>query len=129
MKLIDINPFVRYAMHNRLLSSEYASKSLDNRIFYIEEDGGDVIINGKKYPVRTNMLILFQCGTEYLFTNKNVIPAISINFDYTQDKCHITTPYKIVNAYNNQEQFSKIHPIEFEDCPPLNSPIIIQDAK
>ena len=127
IKTTDINPFVRYANHNLPILNKHVI-ARDCRLFYIKEDGGTITINNVTFPLHAKMLLLFQCGTQYMFSNNSPISIISINFDYTSNDCEHTAPYTIFYVSDKNEYKSIIKPLIFEDTKILNEPIIINDA-
>lgn len=93
-------------MHNRLIPSKHTVVSRDCRLFYIKEGGGSVTINGDMHPLLSDMILLFQCGTQYLFNKETPIPLISINFDFKSDNCEQQTPYPVIKfeSYTAENQ-------------------------
>lgn len=127
IKTIDINPFVRHAMHNRLIPSKHTVVSRDCRLFYIKEGGGSVTINGDMHPLLSDMILLFQGGNQYLFNKETPIPLISINFDFKNDNFEQQTPFPVIEVENYTAE-NQICPIIFDDFSFLNTPIIIESA-
>lgn len=114
-------------MHNRLIPSKHMVVSRDCRLFYIKEGGGSVTINGEMHTLLSDMLLLFQCGTQYLFNKETPIPLISINFDFKSDNCEQQTPFPVIEVENYTAE-NQICPIIFDDFSFLNTPIIIESA-
>lgn len=126
MKLNDIQPFVRQAVICKLHSGLYTGKKIktrDCRLFYILHGNGEMLIEGKRYTLKANSVILFQTGTEYVWQSSDV-RYIAINFDYTQDYSHIKKSFSPIRAdIFPKNNFSK--KIIFEDAPELNSEIVL----
>ncbi len=130
MKLIEISPFLRIILRYSLIQKPDISYSQDNRIFYIKKGTGHIFIDGKKYELKPNMLFLWQKGIPYKFEFVGERDVITINFDFTSDRSHLKESLPIFFASaRNAEAISKIKSIIFEDCPELNKPIIINNAR
>lgn len=125
MKLAEICPFVRFASGNihPLITNKIVTN--DNRLFFITNGGGTVLINNESFEIKENTLLLWQCGTEYKFILNADFKAMSINFDYTYENSDVINPIPIINAETTK---TKIPQINFEDYPCLNKPIIINNA-
>ena len=126
MKLNEIQPFVRQAVISQLHSGLYTGKKIktrDCRLFYILHGNGEILIEGKRYTLKSNTIILFQTGTEYVWQSSDV-RYIAINFDYTQDYSHIKRTFSPINAeVFPKDNFS--HKIIFEDAQELNNEIVL----
>ncbi len=127
MKLIDISPFVRYSFKFTFIPKKGAYTSLDCRLFYITAGEGRINVNGVSHNLSKDTLLMWQPGTIYQFMCKKPITAISINFDYTSEKAEHTAYFDPI-AVNSQDELPRIEKIEFEDCPYLNEPIILNNA-
>jgi YesN/AraC family two-component response regulator len=126
MKLNEIQPFVRQAVIGQLNTGLYTGKKIktrDCRLFYILHGSGEMLIEGKRYTLKSNSVILFQTGTEYVWQSSDV-RYIAINFDYTQDYCHIKKSFSPIRAdIFPENNFS--HKIEFDDAKELNEEIVL----
>ena len=129
MKLNDINPFVRQAIITKLPSSIYTGKKIktrDCRLFYILHGSGEILIEGRHYNIKAGSVILFQTGTEYVWQISDM-RYVAINFDYTQEHCHIKTSFSPIRAEKfPSENFS--HQIDFSDAPELSGEIVFSDG-
>ena len=102
----SINPFIRFA---KLMTKRFSYINEENwansekfaddwRLFIVTQNKSVVSINGKKYHVSENSLLLIPPKTPYEFFSDN--PAIrhdniifyNVNFDLTQKCAHNTTP-------------------------------------
>ncbi|MBQ1951252.1 MAG: helix-turn-helix domain-containing protein [Clostridia bacterium] len=102
---------------------------MDNRLFYIVRGEGDIYINGEKHTLKPDALFLWQRGTAYRFDFRGVNDVISLNFDYTAENSNAPVPLPIIfDTPENKEKIAQIKPIVFEDCPELNTPIILYNA-
>ncbi len=125
MQLAEICPFVRFAMGNIHPLITHKITTIDNRLFFVTNGGGEVLIDNQPFEIKENTLMLWQGGTEYKFILNKDFKAISINFDYTYENSHIVKPIPVINAETSKTQISQIN---FDDYPCLNNPIIINDA-
>ena len=132
MLLNNIAPFVRQAIIGGVGSRYHKSdifrhlQTPDHRLFYIIDGNGTIKISNTEYKLNPGNAILFQSGTEYIWNTQHV-DIISINFDYTPDFSHITSPFHPVHA----KRFNKTSILEnivFEDAEILNNPIYIENA-
>jgi len=129
MKLIEIVPFVRYALRFKFQPKTNETVSVDCRLFYITTGSGNIILNNTSHRFREGSVIIFQPGTKYKFSTKEKLEIISINFDYTADYVNQTMFFKPTSV---KKSFSKniiFHDaVIFDDCEALNSPLVIDDA-
>lgn len=127
----NINPFIRQVLIGNLKSSHTQDvhtkiKTVDSRLFYIIEGGGNMIIENVSYPLTPGTLILFGAGTEYIWDIEDV-KFYSVNFDYTLDFSYIkNTFHPIHSSLFCEEQI--ILRSYFEDMERLNAPLILESA-
>lgn len=129
MRLNEIEPFVRQAVISKLSSGLYTGKKIktrDCRLFYILHGNGAIIIEGKRYNIKAGSVILFQTGTEYVWQISDM-RYIAINFDYTQEHCHIKRTFSPVIADSfPSDNFSQ--KIDFSDASELSGEIVFFDG-
>ena len=82
MKLIEISPFIRFA-YKIMIKSLRPGIAMDNRLFYVTEGEGTVLIDGKEFSFSAGTCFLWQAGTQYSLSSASNATLISINFDYT----------------------------------------------
>ncbi len=123
MKLIDCSPFVRFVYRIRFIAGKPAVAK-DNRLFYITEGEGTIIINKKEYKFSPGTIILWQAGDEYYITHPHEVKLVSFNFDYTPENNHMLDPFAVLNPEDQQCRAIKENQVVFEDCPMLNSPLV-----
>jgi len=127
MLLKEITPFVRQAIVAKM-SLEYTSyklKTRDHRLFYIMGGTGNVVIEGRAYPIRSGMIVLFRSGTEYIWQVTNMRYA-AINFDYLSENTHVTRSLHVERA---ELVDSVLEPdAVFSDAEVLNRPVVLYDA-
>ena len=123
MKFIDCSPFVRF-VYRICFKAGKPTVAKDNRLFYITEGEGTMVIDKKEYKFAPGTIILWQAGEEYYITSPNQVNLVSFNFDYTTENNHILTPFTLLNPKDQECQTIKENQIVFEDCPVLNSPLV-----
>lgn len=128
MRIDDINPFVRQAIVSKMSLGRYISYKLrtrDHRLFYIMGGAGNIVIEGRSYPIRSGMIVLFRSGTEYIWQVGDM-RYLAINFDYTRAHAHMTRSLHVERA---EAVTSLLEPdTSFSDAEVLNSPIVLYDA-
>ena len=132
MKIQNINPFVRQALSSRLTKQNKKDtfnriRPADCRLFYIRDGSGQMRFQNAAYPLGTGTVVLFGAGTEYVWEPNEFLDFYVINFDYTQNFSHVTTPFHPMHT----EQFSEKDIIEnpfFEDEPLLGEPLVLSFA-
>ena len=85
------NPFVRVAIkQDAVLEGERPRRPYDNRIFFICEGRGAIILNGERVEIESNTLIYLGPGDTYCFRGR--FRALVINFDMTMEFSKYKTP-------------------------------------
>lgn len=128
MTVSEMKPFVRTSVNNILDRTSERDvfcrlRARDCRFFYIISGKGQMIIEGKSYPLEPDCVILFPSGTEYVWEPDHV-RYISVNFDYSSRFSHIRSSFHPMNA----EVFDSsciIERVDFTDAPRLNAPLVI----
>lgn len=128
MKMLEISPFIRWAYRITISDKNDTYTSLDCRLFYVHNGEGEIEISNISYPLRQGTLLLWQPGTRYRFICKGAIDITSINFDYTNERSEITEPFDPILRSGSADTEPETKIIDFEDCPSLNGPIILQNA-
>ncbi len=83
IELSEVNPYLRAAMIQlAVLEGSEPRVAYDNRIFLILEGEGQVVVNGRHYPLHTNILLYFAVGVEYYFIGR--MKVVVLNFDFTR---------------------------------------------
>lgn len=128
----NISPFVRQALSSTLNQSHTLDihtkiKTVDCRLFYIVSGNGNIVIEGKEYPLLPGMSILFSAGTEYIWAVKDEMQYLSVNFDYTEIFSHIKKTFHPIHSVNfsNSQIIERVY---FDDMQLLNEPLILQNA-
>ena len=128
MKLDDISPFVRQAIVSKMSLGRYISYKLrtrDHRLFYIMGGTGNIVIEGRSYPIRSGMIVLFRSGTEYIWQVGDM-RYLAVNFDYRRDNTHLTRSFHVERA---ESVDCVLEPdVCFSDAEELNEPVVLYDA-
>lgn len=83
MKIAEINPFIRDAeIQNAIIEGEKERYAYDNRIFYVLENEGEIIIEGSEHHIAPETLIFIPPVTGYRFRGKMKVAIL--NFDMTR---------------------------------------------
>lgn len=132
MKIQNINPFVRQALSSRLTGQNkndtYSRiKTVDCRLFYIIDGTGKMRFKTAVVPLKAGTVVLFRAGTEYIWEPDDFVDYYAINFDYTQNFSHITTPFHPIYA-NRFRTADIIESPKFEDEPLLDEPLVLPFA-
>ena len=114
------NPFVRVAMKQEaVMEGDRPRIPYDNRIFFICDGNGAIILNGERIEIGKNTLIYLGVKDNYYFDGK--FQALVINFDMTMDFSEYKTPICPVpkDEYDRTLTFDKTEVMGF------TSPIIL----
>ena len=86
MKRLDLaacNPFVRIAMiQPAVMEGQEPRIAYDNRIFFVLEGAGHIILRGRSCPLAADTLVYLAVGEEYYFSGR--MRAVVLNFDFTR---------------------------------------------
>lgn len=130
MKLLEISPFIRYAFRMTFLPKTDTYTSLDCRLFYIHNGEGSIEIEGITHHFHnaTGTLLLWQPNTRYRFICDTPIDVTTINFDYTDERSEIIKYFDPILLKSHNADIANKDNIDFEDCPSLNTPIVLHNA-
>ena len=130
MTVSQINPFIRFARHIMLSPLNYYHVSKDCRIFYILEsdDNNRIYIEKKQHVIKSHSIIFIAANTPYKFSINKPIKIISLNFDFTKYRQNENLPFKITAIANLTQTENSSSDEFFEDCPPLNKYIFLEDC-
>ena len=91
IELSEANPYLRAAIiQPAVLEGSEPRIAYDNRIFLILEGEGQVVANGRRYPLRADSLLYFAVGVEYYFIGR--MKVVVLNFDATRACAARKTP-------------------------------------
>ena len=83
MKLSDLNPYIRDAeIQNAILEGERERYAYDHRLFYVLENSGEIVIEGKKIKITSDTAIIIPPAVGYRFCGK--LKVALLNFDMTR---------------------------------------------
>ena len=82
MRLVDINPYVRFARIYKKEINRHYIVGLDHRAFYCADGKGVIIVGEKKYEMQKGSLILLRAGTPYKgCSHTDKMELYAVNFD------------------------------------------------
>ena len=82
MRLVDINPYVRFARIFKKEINRHYIVGLDHRAFYCADGKGIIIGGEQKYEMQKGSLILFRAGTPYKgCSHTDKMELYAVNFD------------------------------------------------
>ena len=128
MLIKDISPFIRHARHFTLSCATPSAfkdvRTRDNRIFCVTEGEGRIVIEGKKYELKPDTLILIRSGEHYRLEPSGKVSVTVINFDFTENFSTIKQSF---------HPFSSDFPgvlenVTFDDALFLSSHVVIPSA-
>lgn len=91
MLLQECNPFIRIAQtQDPVLERTGPRKGYDYRLFYILENSGSILIQGTRYEIGPDTLIVIPPATAYDFQGR--LKTCVLNFDITRRFSHRTQP-------------------------------------
>ncbi len=128
MLLKDITPFVRLARYSVIHKDSPDSfrnvKTRDNRLFFVTDGQGQIVIEGKTHSIRNETLILVRAGEGYRIEPDEKISLFVINFDFTEIFSSLSKSFHPFSV----DFPGTLETVYFEDAELLNSALIIQDA-
>lgn len=126
MKIIDINPHIRFAAELQYNSHGYFVRVKDCRMFYVLSGECEISIDENKYTLNKDSLFYCSAGSRYSIVTKNTVSLISLNFDLSQNYSADTTPYAPIK---DVEDIGCIFYDNINDSEFLNSHIFIKDGE
>ena len=122
MKLLDVNPFLRYAeLQPSALSSVPFCRAYDYRLFYVLEGQADLVLGEEWIPVCAGTLIYLRPGMPYYFNGK--LKVIVLNFDMTlrqSDRKEPISPLDTLNCFEPSRIFENDPPCELAEAAVLH---------
>ncbi|MBI9008518.1 MAG: AraC family transcriptional regulator [Tenericutes bacterium] len=85
---MEINPYVRFAMHHVYLEGYYISRQIwDHEIIYIEEGSMKITIDGKLYIVKKDDVIILRPGVPHIIEwNNEDCKQPHVHFDFFEQE-------------------------------------------
>lgn len=127
MRFNQISPFVRF-VHEFDMSNKFyysAVTPLDARLFFVKDGVGKIQVEGQVYELKKDSALLVNSGVSYhLLTPETFVNYVVVNFDYTQNACHLNMPISPVIKRNFSKEMLVDH-VEFEDAPRLSKTLYI----
>ena len=117
MRLLDINPYLRYAdLQPSVLSSVPFCRAYDFRLFYVLDGQAELVLSDASIPVGAGALIYLRPGIPYYFSGK--VKVIVLNFDMTLNQSHMKEPIdpnSTLNCFDPSLVFENDPPRELDD--------------
>lgn len=92
MKLIEINPFIRFATKITYHGDNTPVIARDCRIFYLLSGTLNINIDDENYVLEKNALFYCSAGGEYSVLSQQSVELLVINFDLNQENSHKKKP-------------------------------------
>ena len=134
MKISGIEPFVRQVVTVMLRETTHYEvynelRAPDCRLFYSVNGSGSIVTEGEIWNLKPRCAVLVGAGSRYVWQPAAGEPMqfISVNFDYTQNFCHIRQSFHPVHADDFSDDAVLEH-IRFEDAPALSAPVVLYEA-
>lgn len=117
MRLLDINPFLRYAeLQPSVLSSIPFCRAYDYRLFYVLEGKAELVLADRVIPLDAGSVIYLRPGMPYYFSGK--VKVIVLNFDMTinqSDQKEPINPLDTLNCFDPSRVFENDPPEELTE--------------
>jgi len=128
MRLLDVNPFLRYAeLQPSVLSSVPFCRAYDYRLFYVLDGEGELVLEEGSQPISAGTLMYFRPGVAYYFRGK--VKVIVLNFDMTLNQCdkkEPISPLDTLNCFDPSRVFENDPPKELQETAVLSSAFEIE---
>ena len=99
MRLLDVNPFLRYAdLQSSALSSVPFCRAYDYRLFYVLDGQADLVLSDQAIAISAGTMIYLRPGMQYYFSGK--VKFIALNFDMTLNQSHRKVPISPLDTLN-----------------------------
>ena len=126
MKLIDINPHIRFAEQFTYVSKNIHVYAKDCRLFYILDGSGEIYIKNKQLSLKKHTIFYCCSGSDYTIKAEEPILLYVLNFDLSQNHNHLTQAFPPVN-FSDSENHIPIDECNVEDSHFLNSFFVFEN--
>ncbi len=128
MKLSEIKPFARYIRHLKITKNSSFGQviPIDCRIFYVKKGTGKIKIANKIFTLCENSVLYINSGVPYSLL-KSDVRYLAINFDFTFNFSHITSPLPPV-PIKQTENCLPLEKIKIEDAQCFDSFFLYENA-
>ncbi len=92
MKLIEVNPFLRFAAVIRHIPPGNTVCVSDCRLFFVLSGSCDIFIGKVCYTLNKNSILYCAGGSVYTIVSEENVHIISLNFDLSQEHSRRTAP-------------------------------------
>ncbi len=124
LTLSEISPFIRYCHYFSIAPDTpfVDVKPYEYRLIYVSIGKSKMEIDGKSYPAEPGDLFIIPPGVSYsyILENGELLRLYGINFDYTQNNAHLSSP---IGPENSRifAQDKIVEKVEFTDIREFNS--------
>lgn len=125
MDLSQIRPFVRFSRFLSLKNDTSMPSRIprDYRLFYTVSGNSKILCDDTFYSMSPDSVLIIPAGCEYkLIAPENEVTYISLNFDYTFNFSHKSSPIP-PHVANKNTRISLIEKIDFTNPKCLNEPL------
>lgn len=125
MKIIDVNPHIRFAGEITYSSKNRTVYVKDCRLFYIISGNGRILIHNNEITLKKNTLFYCCGGMEYTINTEEYIHLYSLNFDLSQAQKQFIMPFIPENSQKTNHP-SPINYCDIKDSHFLNSFLVLE---
>ena len=127
MKLIDINPHIRFAGQITYSAKNIHVYVKDCRLFYISRGKGNIHIGNNSLDLKKDTVFYCSGGSDYTIEAESPIELYSLNFDLSRNQSHIISPFA-PETFNKTKKHIPIDKCHMEDSPFLDSYFIFENG-
>lgn len=128
MKLIEMNPYVRFARIQKTPLPRVPSYAFDHRIFVCLVGSGTLVLGDRLVPVRKGTLVYIRSGVPYAMTpGSGPITWVGCNFDFARAFGPRAAPGPALPADRFRAD-SILEPTLFSDCALFDAPIVLTET-
>jgi AraC-like DNA-binding protein len=125
----EIQPFVRYSHVFSIDDVEQFAdvRAYDHRLVYFSSGRGEIIIDGRRWPISAGCLMLWQPGLSYSYLPDpgQSLTLYGVNFDYTRHHQQIRRPIGPDRSSVFKPE-AILERVEFDDLPAFNKPLVLE---
>ena len=129
MDYMKINPYVRYARHDKGIMFDISSVARDHRILLCLSDNAKIMVADKIYTLTKGTVIMYKAGVPYReVSDGEKMEYLGINFDYCASESYTKAVIpQVKEQYFNDSMIIEKRDNEIiksiPDCICVNSPI------
>ncbi len=125
MRFEECRPFIRYARDLTLTAESVYMRSIpyDARLFYARRGAGEILVDGRAYPMHEGSVLYLPPATPYrLLAPEESVTYFALNFDLTMDARSqvVPVPPAVGDAFSEDDLLC---PVRLTDAQELNVPL------